>query len=136
MSNFLIIFRKDSVPFSHNNFLPFMITKFLISTKPSKSPSNSRYLKEDLTFRYTKKMLPRPSYIKSYFENILQRIESKRYEIELYHKDTDLNLHLAFDFGDNETLSIEAVVLREKINEKQRYILEEILGFIEVAFRK
>lgn len=56
--------------------------------------------------------------------------------MELYHRDTDLNLYVTFGFGENETLTVEAIVLREKINEKQKYIMEETLGFIEVAFRK
>jgi hypothetical protein len=56
--------------------------------------------------------------------------------VELYHRETDLNIYVTFAFGENETLTVEAIVLREKINEKQKHILEEILGFIEVAFRK
>jgi len=31
---------------------------------------------------------------------------------------------------------VEVVVMREKVNEKQRYVLEEMVGFLEVAFRK
>jgi hypothetical protein len=49
--------------------------------------------------------------------------------VELYHRDTDLNLYVTFGFGENETLNMEFVVMREKINEKQKYILEETLGF-------
>jgi len=86
MSNFIYYFRKNGVPFSHNIFLPFMVPKFLLNTRPSKPPANPRFLKEEIIFRYTKKMLPRPSYIKSYFENIFERIEDKKYEVELYHR--------------------------------------------------
>lgn len=51
-----------------------MIPKFLVNSQPLKTPTNPRCLKEELAFQYTKKMLPRPSYIKSYFENTFERI--------------------------------------------------------------
>ena len=37
---------------------------------------------------------------------------------------------------DTESMQLEAVVVREKVNEKQRYAFEELLSFLEIAFKK
>lgn len=72
MSNIIIyyFFRKNGIAYSHNIFLPYMIPKFLINTRANKAPTNPKYVTEQLVLRYTKKMIPKPSYLKTYFENI------------------------------------------------------------------
>jgi len=33
-------------------------------------------------------------------------------------------------------MKIEAVTMREKINERQRYVFEELVSFLEIAFKR
>jgi hypothetical protein len=48
-------------------FLPFTIPRFLKNTKPSKPTTNSKYFKDTLSIKYTRKMLPKPNYLRNYF---------------------------------------------------------------------
>ena len=51
--------------------------------------------------------------------------------MEAFHRQTDLTIGVSFIIApDTETLTFEGVTLREKVNEKQRYIFEELVSFL------
>lgn len=61
----------------------------------------------------------------------------QKFQLDAYHRQTDLTVRLTFNLApDTQSMQIEAVTMREKINEKQRYAFEELLSFIEIAFKK
>jgi len=61
----------------------------------------------------------------------------QQYEIDAYHRETDLTVHILFTLTpDTESMKIEAVTMREKINERQRYVFEELVSFLEIAFKR